>query len=48
MEGVEFNYLMKGIGKNNRLFSKTYRTANALKLFKRAFSKLLEERTPFN
>ena len=48
MEGVEFNYLIKGIEKNNRLFSKIYKTTSALKLFKRAFSKLLEERILFN
>ena len=48
MEGVEFNHLIKGIGKNNGPSSKTYGTANALKPFKRAFGKLLEERTLFN
>lgn len=48
MEGLEFNNLTKEKGKNNRPSSKTYRNANALKLFKRAFSKLPNRRTPFN
>ena len=40
MEGVKFNHLTKEKGKNNRLFIKPYGTNNALKPFKRAFSKL--------
>ena len=40
MKGVEFNYLTKEKGKNSRLFIRPYETENALKTFKRAFSKL--------
>ena len=46
---IELDYIIKGKEeKNTKLSSRAYRTANAPKPFKRAFSKLLNGRTLFN
>ena len=46
---IELDNIVRGKEeKNTKLSSRAYGTANALKTFKRAFSKLLNRRTPFN